>query len=339
MCGYDLRIRPKRKQRISWVDALLVLAVIVVLGFWWQIGGQTTAPEEAESLEAISASEIPQLGPTPTPTLTPIPTPTFTPLPPETVTVIHEVKAGENLLAIAGFYGVTVEELQQANNLSDEIIRIGQNLRIPVTRSATQQIEQIAPTETFNYRVLENDTVNSIAFTFGATIDDILQANNLAPEDIIRPGQVLLVPVRNVPGEVLENADSSPGGETITQGTFAQDDQNRIYIEPRLIGPPDQATIARESAILLRWTSVDILAPNEWYVLQVNPVDGDTRPLLPIWTKATTYRLEPELAPPQNSFARYAWQVSVVRVTVGTEGNRQLEPTSPISELRMFTWQ
>ena len=132
MCGYDLRIKPKRARRISWIDAVLVLAVLAVLLFWWQLGGQAEQTEAANDGVAILPTELPILGPTAVPTPTPIPTETPTPLPPEQVIVTHEVRQGENLLAIAGFYGVTVAEVQAANNLTDALIRVGDKLQIPV---------------------------------------------------------------------------------------------------------------------------------------------------------------------------------------------------------------
>ncbi|MCB0093036.1 MAG: hypothetical protein KDE54_34340, partial [Caldilineaceae bacterium] len=91
MCGYDLRIRPRRKQRVSWIDTLLVLAVLGVLGLWWQIGGQQAITEATDNGDGIASADVPVLGPTtePTPTLEPTVTPTA--LPPETVLVTHEV--------------------------------------------------------------------------------------------------------------------------------------------------------------------------------------------------------------------------------------------------------
>lgn len=136
MCGYDLRIRPKRKQRISWIDALLVLAVIAVLVFWWQIGDPSDLDQVVEKKETIPSVNIPILASSPTPTQTPEPPPTITPSPPEEILVTHEVRQDENLLAIAGFYGVTVEQIQAANKLDGVLIRVGDKLQIPITRAA-----------------------------------------------------------------------------------------------------------------------------------------------------------------------------------------------------------
>lgn len=60
------------------------------------------------------------------PTATPIPSPT-------PVVVIHVVQAGDTLLGIALQYGVTVEEIAAANDITDPTsLQIGQELRIPL---------------------------------------------------------------------------------------------------------------------------------------------------------------------------------------------------------------
>ena len=53
-------------------------------------------------------------------------------------TTIHVVVAGESLLQIAADYDVTVEQIVAANGLlNEDLISIGQQLRIPVATSAT----------------------------------------------------------------------------------------------------------------------------------------------------------------------------------------------------------
>ena len=44
------------------------------------------------------------------------------------------------------------------------------------------------------------------------------------------------------------------------------------------------------------------------------PTEGVAEVLPTVWTKATSYRLGTEFAPPEGSSAGYSWQVSVVRV-------------------------
>lgn len=51
-------------------------------------------------------------------------------------TRIHVVKAGESLFTIGRLYGVTAQEIMQANALSSTTLQVGQTLRIPATTTA-----------------------------------------------------------------------------------------------------------------------------------------------------------------------------------------------------------
>jgi hypothetical protein len=106
-----------------------------------------------------------------------------------------------------------------------------------------------------------------------------------------------------------------------------------------LIAPPINATLAREEPILLQWASVDVLSPNEWYVLQIFPRSPQARPLSTAWTKQTSFRLGGELAPAEGELAEYDWLVSVVRVNPAADGSLSLEAASPPSEIRRFVWR
>ena len=65
--------------------------------------------------------------PNPTPTATPVARPTPTPTP-----LVYAVQAGDTLSGIAARFGLTVEELVQANRLVDpDSLQIGQQLTIP----------------------------------------------------------------------------------------------------------------------------------------------------------------------------------------------------------------
>ncbi len=65
--------------------------------------------------------------PNPTPTATPVARPTPTPTP-----FVYTVQAGDTLSGIAGRFGLTVDELVQANRLVDpDSLQIGQQITIP----------------------------------------------------------------------------------------------------------------------------------------------------------------------------------------------------------------
>ena len=333
MCGYDLRSQVQRGRRFSWIDMLLVAAVIGVLVFWWRIGTESVREaEQTDVVQAILPTSVPlmQATATPTPTVTPPPTPTAIPIIQETVLLRHIVGSGETLLSLAIQYDVSVEDIQRANNLTSELIRVGDELTIPVLRdSAVAQLS--ASTSEFAYIVTTGDTLSTIATKFGSNVENLLAANNLAAGQFIRPGDILVIPVSGAPPEALQ----APAASQTPQA----DATPVLYPEPELTAPQDSAVIARTDPVAFSWAGVDRLAENEWYVLQILPRNLAARALPTVWTKQPTHRLEPSVAPAEGASADYAWLVSIVRVNRNAEGRLLLEAASPLSNVRTFSWR
>lgn len=340
MCGHDLRVTPRRAQRVSLVDALLVLAVVAVLVLWWQVGSRPQ-PNTDSVNAAIAPGNIPLLTGTVPATATPVPTATPTLLPPTTTYIRHSVLTGETLLSIAAEYDVSVDEIQSVNNLQDALIRAGDILIIPILQEGgAPSVLTDGPASRFQYTVRTGDTIISIAVNFGSTVEEILRINNLTERDIIRPGDQLLIPLGQTPTEVLESAATAvveaPSAAIV--GTIAEE-TTTIYLEPRLIGPADGSRIARTDEVLFRWISVDLLQPNEWYVLLIYPESGTNQSFPSVWTKATSYRLAPDFAPAAGEQGGYSWQVSLARVQTSTDGQLIIEAASPASSVRRFNWE
>ena len=93
----------------------------------------------------------------------------------------YYVKSGDSLYQIANRFGTTVDELKRVNNLSSNLLSIGQRLIIP-----TQNEYQI-------YTVKKGDTLYSIARNFNTTVTAIQNLNNLATSSL-SIGQQLLIP-------------------------------------------------------------------------------------------------------------------------------------------------
>lgn len=51
----------------------------------------------------------------------------------------HSIKSGENLTTIARKYGVTVDELKKANNIKDDNVRAGDQLKVPAKGAASSK--------------------------------------------------------------------------------------------------------------------------------------------------------------------------------------------------------
>lgn len=100
----------------------------------------------------------------------------------------YTVKNGDSLWKIANQYGITVNELKNANNLTGDNLQIGQVLTIPGKSNAGT-----VPSTENAYTVQNGDSLWKIANQYGTTIDTLKTLNNLS-SDNLTIGQVLKVP-------------------------------------------------------------------------------------------------------------------------------------------------
>lgn len=123
-----------------------------------------------------------------------IPTGGGTPSTPGT-NVTYTVKAGDSLWKIANQYGVTVDELITANNLTNTTLQIGDVLIIPGRIEEPETpVEPTPPTtNVIEYVVKSGDSLYSIAKKYGVTARELQEYNNL-PSTLLSIGQVLLIP-------------------------------------------------------------------------------------------------------------------------------------------------
>ncbi len=101
-------------------------------------------------------------------------------------TIDYVVKSGDSLSAIAYKYGTTVSKIKELNNLSSDVIYVGQVLLIPSEAEVKES--------TITYTVRKGDTLSQIAYSFGTSVSDIKTANNLS-SDVIYVGQKLYIPL------------------------------------------------------------------------------------------------------------------------------------------------
>ncbi len=104
----------------------------------------------------------------------------------------YTVKKGDSLWKIANDFGVSVNSIIEANNLSGTTLSIGQQLIIPgPTTSPTPTPPEDDTTQL--YVVKSGDSLWSIARQFNTTVAEIRRANNLT-SDTLRVGQLLRIP-------------------------------------------------------------------------------------------------------------------------------------------------
>lgn len=99
------------------------------------------------------------------------------------------VKSGDSLWSIAKKYGVTVNELKNANNLTTNTLSIGQRLKIPV-KSGTDTGQK----NYINYTVKSGDSLYSIAQKNNLTVQELKNYNNLT-NDVLQIGQTIRIPI------------------------------------------------------------------------------------------------------------------------------------------------
>lgn len=97
----------------------------------------------------------------------------------------YTVSAGDTLYNIAQRNGTTVDAIKQANQLTSNVIHIGDTIIIPGENVST-------PTQTTTYRVVSSDTLYGIASRHGTTVDAIKSANNLS-SNLLQIGQTLTI--------------------------------------------------------------------------------------------------------------------------------------------------
>jgi len=111
--------------------------------------------------------------------------------------VTHTVRRGDSLYRIALRYGVTVDELMQANDVSDvRQLEIGTTLVIPgiePPNSGDDVDNPLVATVPVTHIVQRGETMRRIANRYGVTVDAIMRANGIANPDYLRVGESLQI--------------------------------------------------------------------------------------------------------------------------------------------------
>lgn len=149
-------------------------------------------------LQTETATPTPEsaVSPTPSPTPTPEATPTPTPAP-----QTYTVQAGDTLLGIAERFGITVEDLQSRNELTDpNNIFVGQQLQLPQPGERVQPETPAAGGGDADdvYVVKAGDTLYAISQELSVTVEDLAAINEITDPSQLFIGRRLFVPERRV---------------------------------------------------------------------------------------------------------------------------------------------
>lgn len=104
---------------------------------------------------------------------------------PDSGTMEYTVRPGDTLWLLAQRFNTTVDAIKALNNLTSDLLHVGQKLLIPTEGGAAS----------FSYTVQPGDTLWLLAQRFHTTVDAIKTLNGLT-SDLLSIGQVLQIPER-----------------------------------------------------------------------------------------------------------------------------------------------
>ena len=97
---------------------------------------------------------------------------------------LYTVKKGDSLYQIALKFNTTVNEIKRLNNLTSNLLSIGQQLKIPKLTETSDYII---------YTVKRGDSLYQIALTYDTSVNEIKRLNNLT-SNLLSIGQQLKIP-------------------------------------------------------------------------------------------------------------------------------------------------
>jgi len=137
---------------------------------------------------------------------------------------VHTVKAGETYWIISEKYGVDLLKLLDYNNANEKtVIYVGQEVRIPTATtvfSGSTAESSAKPYITYiSHRVVKGDDVWKLSQQYGVTTQEILTTNNLNQNSWLNIGDIVKIPVHNVP---VKETPGEKYGEYLDWWTEAQ---------------------------------------------------------------------------------------------------------------------
>lgn len=129
---------------------------------------------------------------------------------------VYIVKSGDSLWSVARKYNMLVSELKALNNLSSDLLQVGQKLRIQSDDSDNDQNNSEGDSTGTYYVVKAGDCLWSIANAHGISVEKLRKLNNLG-DDTVYPGDKLLVSA---------SAPSAPAEPEEEESTVQQEDES-----------------------------------------------------------------------------------------------------------------
>lgn len=194
---------------------------------------------------------------------------TPTPTPAIAIPQVHVVAEGESLYSIAGLYGVSLADLERANNLTDaSLLQIGQKLIIPGS---------VGEPVGLAYQVQVGDTLQGIAAAFNTTAAAVAASGALINPDFLVAGQSL----------PLSSQTGSADSRSVLGQVYVVDSADtlsnlaaRVNLPPpalaALNGLPFPTILIPGQRLRLPGQTIFQELPGAWQSVQAHPADPRT---------------------------------------------------------------
>jgi LysM repeat protein len=345
VCGSEFSAPPKKKVKsekavqgsrmpevtLSLPVAIAILAVFLVIGAAALYFTLNATNKIQEPTAVPTPTETPTLTTTPTETLVPTETPTPTLEPP----IEYTVQSGDSCGAIANLYNSSVAAIISLNGLNSTCTNlvIGDIIKVPRPTPtplppATATLEPAAATqaacEKVIYTVQANDSLSTIAATYGVSMQSIKDFNGLSTDSVFMD-QNLKIPL------CMRAATPGPSPTPTVPPP---------YQAPNLLLPADGAQFTvQNDTVTLQWASIGTLRENEAYLVTIEDVTAATGRKTVAYVNDTKYIVPVAFRPQDNGSHIMRWSVTTVRQT-GTddEGKPIWSSAGTSSVQRDFTW-
>ena len=345
VCGSEFRATPKPKAKsektiqgarmpevtLSLPIALGLLALFLIIGasgLFLTLKGTGKLPD---STPIPSPTDTVTITPTLTETLNPTDTPTWTPEPP----IDYKVKSGDSCISIASLYGSSVSAIVSLNNLNSNCtdLQVGQTIKVPRPTptpppAPTATLEAAAATraacQTVSYTVQANDTLSTIAASYGVSMTAIKEWNGLSTDNVYTDTK-LTIPL------CMRSATPGPSPTPTPPPP---------YPAPNLLLPADGDTFTLATdTVTLQWASVGALRDNERYQVTIEVVTGGTGRKLMDFVTDTKFIVPVTFRPlvTGSSIMRW-WVVTVRQSSTDDQGNPIWTSAGIASAMRVFGW-
>ncbi|WP_320823940.1 LysM peptidoglycan-binding domain-containing protein [Reinekea sp.] len=155
----------------------------------------------------------------------------------------YNIVSGDSLSVIAQRFDVTVDIIKDVNDIKGNLIKAGDQLMIPMaskkdtfyglSADSRLQVKQNAPASSnltrINHVIKSGDNFWDLSRQYKVNLKSLAKWNNMAPKDILRPGQSLMVWVKPGAGDNTSSSSSTDNRDVVKKVGYVVRNGDSLY--------------------------------------------------------------------------------------------------------------